>query len=149
MSVFSNSHWNGLEASLGPSESQAYSVSLLEIQPQSSFTLKGLAPSSLTIAPEPWMACLCVSSCVCDGSLSERTSMKFSSSKTALCASRLHMHPCCLSESPSQPVACGVDYFNTSHSSPRLARGELQRGSRIKPGEPIVGVNRLLCALCV
>lgn len=138
VTVFSNSRWNGLEASLGPSESQAYSVSLLEIQRQSSFALKGLAPNSPTIAPEPWMAFLCVSSCVCDVSLSERTSVKHSSSKTALCASRLHMHPCCLSESPSQPVACGVGYFNTSHSSPRLAGGELQRGSRTKPGKPTV-----------
>lgn len=138
VSVFSNSHWNGLEASLGPSESQAYSVSLLEIQTQSSFTLKELVLSSPTIAPEPWMAVLCGSFCVYDVSLSERASIKFSSSKTALCVSRLHMHPCCLSESPSQPVACGVDYFNTSHSSPRLARGELQRGSRIKPGKPTV-----------
>lgn len=69
VSFFSSSDYNGLVTSLGPSESQAYSVSLLEIQTPSAFTLKELGQSSPTIAPEPWMAFFCVSSCVYDVSL--------------------------------------------------------------------------------
>lgn len=64
VSFISSSDCNGLEASLGPSESQAYSVSLLEIQTQTPFTLKDLGQSSPTIAPEPWMTALCQFLCL-------------------------------------------------------------------------------------